>query len=84
MLKDDVFLHWALVVKCMSQFFQCLNLQSGSDLSPPGSKSTSVSHSAPEDIFHNFTGRGHYSVLLLCFTSLILSQNGGTNFLCQS
>jgi len=34
MLKDDVFLHWALVVKCMSQFFQCINLKSFSDLSP--------------------------------------------------
>jgi len=55
MLKDDVFLHWALV-KCMSQFFQCLNLKSGSDLSPPGSKSTSTSLSAPEEIFRNFTG----------------------------
>jgi hypothetical protein len=72
----------------MSQFFQCLNVKSGSDLSPPGSKSTITSLSTPEDGFHNFTGRGHYSGLLLCqllfFTSLILSQNGGTNFLCQS
>ena len=49
-----------------------------------GSKSTSTSLSAPEDIIHNFAGWGHYSGLLLCFTSLILSQNGGTNFLCQS
>jgi hypothetical protein len=56
MLKDDVLLHWALVAKCMSQFFQCLNLKSGIDLSPPDSKSTSMSLSAPEDSFRNFTG----------------------------
>jgi len=36
MQQDGVFLQWALVAKCMSQFFQCLNLKSGSDLSPPG------------------------------------------------
>lgn len=74
--------------KCMLQFFQCLNVKSGGDLSPPGSRSTSTSLSKPEDSFHNFTGWGNYSGLLLCqplyFTSLILSQSGGTHFLHQS
>jgi hypothetical protein len=52
MLNYDVFFHWALVAKCMSQFFKCLNVKSGGD--PP--QAASLSLSTPEDSFHNFTG----------------------------
>jgi hypothetical protein len=46
MLKYDVFLHWALVAKCISQFFKCLNVKSGSD--PPQAVSQPVRPSVPQ------------------------------------
>jgi hypothetical protein len=37
-LENDTPFHWALFTKCMSQFFECLNMASHADDSPFGNK----------------------------------------------